>query len=91
MAAHGDLSGVRPHGRHSRPVEASFMEQSLETLRLGLVALLVGLWLTGAYAGIVYWSLHGSLLGVIVSAAVAGMAAASTWSLYFKLGGEEDR
>jgi hypothetical protein len=48
-------------------------------LRAALLALLLVCWVTGAYAGIVFWSLQGSLLGVIASAVVPGLAATSTW------------
>ena len=48
-------------------------------VRVGLVGLLLTCWMTGAYAGIVYWSVQGSLLGVIVSAGIFGAGAASTW------------
>jgi hypothetical protein len=38
--------------------------------------------MAGAYAGIVYWALNGSLLGVILSALVTGVGATSTLSLF---------
>lgn len=86
MAVYEDLSHDR---RHGRPVLASAMEHPLERVRLGLVALLVGLWLVAAYAGIVYWSVQGSLLGVLASAAVSGLAAAATWTLYVRLASQQ--
>jgi hypothetical protein len=51
-------------------------------LRLVLVGVLLACWLGGAYGGIAYWSLQGSLLGVLVSAIVAGAGAAFTWTLF---------
>ena len=51
---------------------------------IGLAVLLIG-WVAGAYAGIVYWSFQGSLLGVIGSTAMWGAAAAATWSAFAAL------
>ena len=86
MAVYEDLNSNRARGWTAL---AAAMAHPLETVRLGFVALLVGLWLVAAYAGIVYWSLQGSLLGVMVSAVVPGLAAASTWGLYLKLGSRQ--
>jgi hypothetical protein len=54
MALYEDLGSDRPAGRFG---EEPATPRLSETVRLGLVALLVGLWIAGAYAGIVYWSL----------------------------------
>jgi hypothetical protein len=62
-----------------------------EAVRLGLVAFLVGLWIAGAYAGIVYWALQGSLLGVLASTLLSLAAGAATWSVFVKLTEHEDR
>lgn len=40
----------------------------------------------GAYAGVVYWSVQGSLGGVILSVIVPGFGAAATLPLYIWLG-----
>ena len=49
------------------------------------LAFLMVCWIAGAYAGIVYWSLQASLLGVIASALIPGIAATSTWSAFAAL------
>jgi hypothetical protein len=54
-------------------------------VRVGLVGLLLACWVGAAYAGIVYWSFQGSLLGVVVSALVSGGGALSTWWLFTEL------
>jgi hypothetical protein len=67
-----------PHPmRASRPVIS--LDEVIRGLRLVLLAFLLLCWMAGAYAGIVYWSLQGSLLGVLASAIVPGLAATSTW------------
>jgi hypothetical protein len=60
-------------------------EPLLAMIRLGLLALLLACWVAGAYAGIVFWSFQGSLLGVIASALVPGLAATLTWSAFTAL------
>ncbi len=57
-----------------------------ETIELGLVILLLGCWLVGAYAGIVYWAEQGSLMGLFLTAVVSGVGAFSTLPLYLFLG-----
>ena len=57
-----------------------------EAVRLGLIILLLICWAVGAYAGIVYWAVQGSIWGVVLSAIVPGFGAASTLSLYLCLG-----
>ena len=55
------------------------------TLQAVGLAFLMICWIAGAYAGIVYWSLQASLLGVIASALIPGIAATSTWSAFAAL------
>ncbi len=55
------------------------------TLQAVGLAFLMVCWIAGAYAGIVYWSLQASLLGVIASALIPGIAATSTWSAFAAL------
>jgi hypothetical protein len=55
------------------------MGEVIGAVRVVLLALLLLCWVAGAYAGIVYWSLQGSLLGVLASAVIPGIAATSTW------------
>jgi len=82
----------RPHRHHralaitytpSRPLAASApalsWDQIVGAVRGGLLLLLLLCWMGGAYGGIVYWSLQGSLLGVLASAVVPGLAATFTW------------
>ncbi|TNC74888.1 hypothetical protein [Rubellimicrobium roseum] len=57
-----------------------------EALGLMLVSLLLMTWALGAYAGIVYWSVQGSIWGVVLSAIVPGFGAATTLPLYLWLG-----
>ena len=57
-------------------------EHVVAGVRLGFLALLLTFWVAGAYAGIVYWSLQGSIWGVIASAVVPGLAATFTWSAF---------
>lgn len=57
-----------------------------KTIELGLVILLLGCWMVGAYAGIVYWAVQGSLMGVFLTAVVSGLGAFSTLPLYLFLG-----
>ena len=57
-----------------------------EAVGLVMVGLLLLAWAVGAYAGIVYWSVQGSLGGVILSVLVPGFGAASTVPLYIRLG-----
>jgi hypothetical protein len=64
---------------------ATTQEQIVGAVRLALLAVLLVGWVAGAYAGIVYWSLQGSLLGVIASAILPGLAATSTWSAFAAL------
>ena len=66
---------------------ASSAEHMVGMIRVGFLALLLACWVAGAYAGIVYWSLQGSLLGVIASALVPGIAATFTWSAFTTLQG----
>jgi hypothetical protein len=84
---HPQITAV-PYDPSHLPGGASLVitgEQLVGLVRLiGLGVLLIG-WVAGAYAGIVYWSLHGSLFGVIVSALVPGIAATSTWSAFTTL------
>ena len=90
MALYEDL---RRHDRRERVVAAIYnpphpmrasapvisLDEVIGALRLVLLAFLLLCWVAGAYAGIVYWSLQGSLLGVLASAVFPGMAATSTW------------
>ena len=55
------------------------MDEVIGAVRAVLLAFLLLCWVAGAYAGIVYWSLQGSLLGVLASAVIPSMAATSTW------------
>jgi hypothetical protein len=67
----------------SHPVRTSApalsMAEVKAMVRVVLLAFLLLCWMAAAYAGIVYWSLQGSLFGVLASAAVPGFAATSTW------------
>ena len=67
----------------SRPMSgaapAISMDEVVGTVRVALLSFLLLCWVAGAYAGLVYWSLQGSLLGVLASAIVPGIAATSTW------------
>ncbi len=76
---HGDLVVPQSSGR---PDRTAATETLSEMVWLGLFVLLLGLWMAGAYAGIVYWALEGSLLGVILSDLVTGVGATSTLSLF---------
>ena len=71
-----------PAGRMGASVAVLATERLAGTVRVSLLALLLACWVAGAYAGIVYWSLQGSLLGVIASALVPGIAATFTWSAF---------
>jgi hypothetical protein len=82
MALYDDLDR---HDRMAASVSLPVAAQLTGMVRLGLLAFLLVCWIAGAYAGIVYWSLQGSLLGVIASALVPGIAAASTWSAFTML------
>jgi hypothetical protein len=66
--------------------QASHSHPFLPVVRVGLLCLLLAFWIAGGYAGIVYWSLQSSLLGVIASAGMAGAGAASTWLSFTGLG-----
>jgi len=57
-----------------------------EAAGLVLVCLLLLCWTVGAYAGVVYWSVQGSLWGVILSVIIPGFGATSTLPLYVWLG-----
>jgi hypothetical protein len=73
-------AGARPAGR--------WTPGGLVTaVRLALVGFLLTCWLAGAYAGTVYWSLQGSLLGVIASALISGAGFTFTWTLFTGLEG----
>jgi hypothetical protein len=82
MALYEDLGPDRPAGR---PGQEPATPRLSETIRLGLVVLLVGLWIAGAYGGIVYWALQESVLGVLASTLVSLIAGAATWLLFIKL------
>lgn len=71
-------SGEAPGERRRR----SPAHRAVGMAQVGMVVLLLTCWLAGGYAGIVYWSVQGSLLGVIASAGVSGAGAASVWSLF---------
>ena len=83
----------RPSYRPARAVAAPAgpAEPLVAMIRLGLLALLLACWVAGAYAGIVFWSFQGSLLGVIASALVPGLAATFTWSAFTALENLRDR
>ena len=55
------------------------------TLQAAGLAFLMVCWIAGAYAGIVYWSFQASVLGVVASARIPGIAATSTWSAFVAL------
>ena len=65
--------------------QRSVSDWLVAAVRVGLVGLLLACWVAAAYAGIVYWSFQGSLLGVVVSALVSGGGALSTWWLFTEL------
>lgn len=88
MALYEDLDPDHPAGRTN---QAPAGHRISETIRLGLVALLVGLWIAGAYGGIVYWSLQGSLQGVLASTLVSLAAGAAIWLFFVKLTDHESR
>ena len=71
-----------PYGS-SHPMTAAApaisMDEVIGAARAACLACLLLCWIVGAYAGIVYWSLQGSLLGVVASAVIPGIAATSTW------------
>ena len=82
-----------PFERDGRQAGAGFGERSLSSkiaplFHMVLVACLVTCCVAGAYAGIVYWSFEGSLLGVIASALISGVGVSFIWTL---LAGPEDR
>jgi hypothetical protein len=93
MALYEDLdrqprvSAVPYHPSHrvdgSAPVAT--MDRLVGAAQAAGLAFLLVCWVAGAYAGIVYWSLQGSLLGVIASALIPGLAATSTWSAFAAL------
>ena len=70
---------------------ASRRGRLIGTLQAVGLAFLMVCWIAGAYAGIVYWSLQASLLGVIASALIPGIAATSTWSAFAALERPEER
>ena len=78
--SHQDLSVAS--SAHAAGRQRSVAGQLVATVRLGLVLVLIALWLAGGYAGIVFWSVEGSLLGVIAASIVSGLGAASTWTLF---------
>jgi hypothetical protein len=61
---HCELVVPQPRNRSDRIAPPGVLSGPI---RFGLFVLLLGLWMAGAYAGIVYWALNGSLLGVILS------------------------
>ena len=67
--------------RRFRPAPPPVVAKRPAAMKLGLAALLLGCWIVGAYAGIVYWALTASLWGVILSAVVPGLGAAWAMSL----------
>ncbi len=71
--------------RRGAPAPASRRGRLIGTLQAVGLAFLMVCWIAGAYAGIVYWSLQASLLGVIASALIPGIAATSTWSAFAAL------
>lgn len=77
-----------PYGS-SRAIAATSSESSTEQvvgmIRLAFLTFLLACWIVGAYAGIVFWSFQGSLLGVIASAVLPGIAATSTLSAFATL------
>jgi hypothetical protein len=90
MALYDDLSrrnrvkAITYDRSRSLATEAPAFSQDdvVGAVRAVLLALLLLCWVAGAYAGIVYWSLQGSLLGVLASAIVPGIAATCTWWAY---------
>ncbi len=64
---------------------AGTSEPLVGAVRVVLLGFLLLCWIAGAYAGIVYWSFHSSLLGVIASAVIPGLAATATWSAFMEL------
>ncbi len=82
MALYEDLGSERPAGSQGQERAAHRVS---ETIRLGLVVLLVGLWIAGAYGGMVYWALQESVLGVLASTLVSLIAGAATWLVFVKL------
>jgi hypothetical protein len=78
--SHQDLSVAS--GAAADGSQPSISDQLVGALRLGLVLVLLACWMAGGYAGIVYWSVEGSLLGVIAASSVSGLGATSTWTLF---------
>jgi hypothetical protein len=58
-----------------------------ETIRIGFVVL----WIAGAYGGIVYWALQGSLLDVLAATLVSFAAGGATWLVFIRLSNYESR
>ena len=83
----GRMTAIAYRQSHPRAAEAPALswEDVVRTVRAASLAFLIVCWVAGAYAGIVYWSLQGSLLGVLASAVVGGIAATSTWWSYAAL------
>ncbi len=61
--------------------ELSLSSRLVALFHVVLVACLVTCCVAGAYAGIVYWSVEGSLLGVVASALVSGVGVSFVWTL----------
>ncbi len=78
----------RPRDRLARAGSSAGLP---EPVRLGLAALLLTCWVIGACAGIVYWALNVSLLGVLLSATLPGLGAAWAMSLLQGATAESDR
>ena len=74
-----------PSHRMEASSTALSMDDVVGAARVLVLAFLLICWVTGAYAGIVYWSLQGSLLGVIASALIPGLAATFTWFAFMTL------
>jgi hypothetical protein len=61
--------------------ERSSSSRLAALLQIVLVACLMTCSVAGAYAGIVYWAFEGSLLGVVVSALIAGVGVSFIWTV----------
>ncbi len=75
-----DQPEVTPEADRDRP-RPTASSSVAEAVEMGLVTLLLIGWTAGAFGGIVYWAMQGSLGGVILSAVVPGLGAMSTLPL----------
>ncbi len=86
------MAGMTSSPSRSTPAPSLTTTEGLVgTARIALLSRLLVCRVLGACAGIVYWSFQGSLLGVVASAGIPGLAAATTWLAFATLEKPLDR